>query len=74
MFATSGGARMQEGIVSLLQMARTSAVVGFLRRERIPFLVVGSDPLTAGVLASFASLGDVIIAGHEPAHRVHRRA
>ncbi len=61
MFATSGGARMQEGIVSLLQMAKTSAVVGFMRREGIPFIVVGSDPLTAGVLASFASLGDVII-------------
>ncbi len=62
MFACSGGARMQEGIVSLLQMAKTSAVVGYLRRERIPFIVVGTDPLTAGVLASFASLGDVMIA------------
>lgn len=61
-FACSGGARMQEGIVSLLQMAKTAAVVGYLRRERTPFLLVGTDPLTAGVLASFASLGDVIIA------------
>jgi acetyl-CoA carboxylase carboxyl transferase subunit beta len=53
---------MQEGIVSLLQMAKTAAVVGYLRRERTPFLLVGTDPLTAGVLASFASLGDVIVA------------
>ena len=62
LFACSGGARMQEGIVSLLQMAKTAAVVGFMRREGIPFVVVGTDPLTAGVLASFASLGDVIVA------------
>jgi acetyl-CoA carboxylase carboxyl transferase subunit beta len=61
-FACSGGARMQEGIVSLLQMAKTAAVVGFLHRERTPFVLVGSDPLTAGVLASFASLGDITIA------------
>ena len=61
-FACSGGARMQEGIVSLLQMAKTAAVVGYMRRERTPFVLVGTDPLTAGVLASFASLGDVIIA------------
>ena len=61
-FACSGGARMQEGIVSLLQMAKTAAVVGYLRRERVPFILVGTDPLTAGVLASFASLGDITIA------------
>ena len=61
-FACSGGARMQEGIVSLLQMAKTAAVVGFLKRESTPFVLVGTDPLTAGVLASFASLGDVTIA------------
>ncbi len=61
-FACSGGARMQEGIVSLLQMAKTAAVVGRLHQAGIPFLIVATDPLTAGVFASFASLGDVTIA------------
>lgn len=61
-FACSGGARMQEGIVSLMQMAKTSAVVARLRQAGIPFLTVATDPLTAGVFASFASLGDVAIA------------
>jgi acetyl-CoA carboxylase carboxyl transferase subunit beta len=61
-FACSGGARMQEGIVSLLQMAKTTTVVGRLKRERIPFIVVYSDPLTAGVFASFASVADMAIA------------
>jgi acetyl-CoA carboxylase carboxyl transferase subunit beta len=61
-FACSGGARMQEGIVSLLQMAKTAAAVAELERSGIPFIVVATDPLTAGVLASFASLGDVIVA------------
>lgn len=61
-FACSGGARMQEGIVSLLQMAKTAAAVGHLHEYRTPFVLVGTDPLTAGVFASFASLGDVIIA------------
>jgi acetyl-CoA carboxylase carboxyl transferase subunit beta len=61
-FACSGGARMQEGIVSLMQMAKTAAVVGRLRRERIPYLTIATDPLTAGVFASFASLGDIAIA------------
>ena len=53
---------MQEGIVSLMQMAKTAAVVGRLRRQRIPYLTVATDPLTAGVFASFASLGDIAIA------------
>ncbi len=61
-FACSGGARMQEGIVSLLQMAKTSAVVGEMNRSGIPFIMVYTDPTTAGVFASFASLGDVTIA------------
>jgi acetyl-CoA carboxylase carboxyl transferase subunit beta len=61
-FACSGGARMQEGIVSLMQMARTAAAVGMLRRARVPYITVATDPLTAGVFASFASLGDVAIA------------
>ena len=60
-FACSGGARMQEGIVSLLQMAKTTTVVGRLKRERIPFIVVYADPLTAGVFASFASVADIAI-------------
>ena len=61
-FACSGGARMQEGIVSLLQMAKTSAVVGELNRSRVPFIMIYTDPTTAGVFASFASLGDITIA------------
>ncbi|MCL6465165.1 MAG: acetyl-CoA carboxylase, carboxyltransferase subunit beta [candidate division WOR-3 bacterium] len=59
--ATSGGARMQEGILSLMQMAKTSAELGLLRRARVPFISIPIDPCTAGVMASFASLGDVII-------------
>jgi acetyl-CoA carboxylase carboxyl transferase subunit beta len=61
-FACSGGARMQEGIVSLLQMAKTTAVVGELNRERVPYLVVYTDPTTAGVFASFASVADITLA------------
>ncbi len=61
-FACSGGARMQEGIVSLLQMAKTTAVVGRVSRERVPFIIVYTDPLTAGVFASFASVADIAIA------------
>jgi len=60
-FACSGGARMQEGIVSLLQMAKTTAVVGRLNRARVPFVVVYTDPVTAGVFASFASVADIIV-------------
>ncbi|MFB3880036.1 MAG: acetyl-CoA carboxylase, carboxyltransferase subunit beta [Armatimonadota bacterium] len=61
-FGCSGGARMQEGIVSLLQMSKTTAVVGRLNEARIPFIMVHTDPLTAGVFASFASVADVAIA------------
>jgi acetyl-CoA carboxylase carboxyl transferase subunit beta len=61
-FACSGGARMQEGIVSLLQMAKTTAAVGQLARAQVPFIVVYTDPLTAGVFASFASVADIAIA------------
>ena len=61
MFTCSGGARMQEGMLSLMQMARTSAAVRRLNRDRVPYFVVHTDPTTAGVAASFASLGDVII-------------
>ena len=62
MFTCSGGARMQEGMLSLMQMARTSAAVRRLNRERVPYFVVHTDPTTAGVAASFASLGDIILA------------
>ena len=61
-FTCSGGARMQEGIVSLMQMAKTAAAVARLKQERIPYLTVATDPLTAGVFASFAALGDIAIA------------
>ncbi len=58
----SGGARMQEGILSLMQMAKTSLGVGFLREKGIPYITVLANPTTGGVSASFAFLGDIIIA------------
>lgn len=58
----SGGARMQEGILSLLQMAKTSGLLSLLSQKRRPFISVLTNPTTAGVMASYASLGDVIIA------------
>jgi acetyl-CoA carboxylase carboxyl transferase subunit beta len=58
----SGGARMQEGILSLMQMAKTSALLSKLSELKIPFISVLTNPTTAGVMASYASLGDVIIA------------
>lgn len=58
----SGGARMQEGILSLLQMAKTSVLLSKLSDIHVPFVSVLTNPTTAGVMASFASLGDVIIA------------
>jgi acetyl-CoA carboxylase carboxyl transferase subunit beta len=58
----SGGARMQEGILSLMQLPKTVFAVETLREAFCPFLVVMTHPTTAGVLASFASLGDVILA------------
>jgi acetyl-CoA carboxylase carboxyl transferase subunit beta len=62
LFAASGGARMQEGILSLMQMPRTTIAVQRLRDERLPYLVVLTDPTTGGVTASYAMLGDVHIA------------
>jgi len=59
---TSGGARMQEGVFSLMQMAKTSAFLALLKRAGIPFLTVLTDPTTGGVSASFAMQGDVILA------------
>jgi acetyl-CoA carboxylase carboxyl transferase subunit beta len=58
----SGGARMQEGMYSLMQLVKTSHACGKLREEGIPFISFLADPSTAGVMASFASLGDLIIA------------
>jgi len=59
---TSGGARMQEGIISLMQMAKTSIGVGFLKEKKIPYITVLTNPTMGGVSASFAFLGDIILA------------
>lgn len=61
-FAASGGARMQEGIVSLMQMAKTSGAVERHSEKGLLYITVMTDPTTGGVTASFASLGDIIIA------------
>lgn len=61
-FSSSGGARMQESILSLMQMAKTSAALAKLKAAGIPFVSVLTDPTTGGVTASFAMLGDVNIA------------
>ena len=61
-FSASGGARMQEGIYSLMQMAKTSAALGRLAEAGLPFVSVLTHPTMGGVTASFATLGDVIIA------------
>jgi acetyl-CoA carboxylase carboxyl transferase subunit beta len=60
--SASGGARMQEGILSLMQMAKTAAALERLGAERLPYISVLTDPTTGGVTASFAMLGDVIVA------------
>jgi acetyl-CoA carboxylase carboxyl transferase subunit beta len=62
MFTSSGGARMQEGILSLMQMPKTAAACARLHKAGLPYTVVFTDPTTAGVHASFASLGDFIFA------------
>jgi len=59
--SSSGGARMQEGILSLMQMAKTSGAIKRLNEAGIPFISVPVDPTTGGVTASFAMLGDVIV-------------
>ncbi len=61
-FAASGGARMQEGILSLMQMPRTTIAVQMLREAKQPYIVVLTNPTTGGVTASYAMLGDVQIA------------
>lgn len=60
--SASGGARMQEGILSLMQMAKTAALISQMRVEGIPYISILTDPTTGGVAASFAMLGDIIIA------------
>lgn len=61
-FAASGGARMQEGMLSLMQMPRTTIAIQMLRQAKLPYIVVLTDPTTGGVTASYAMLGDVQIA------------
>jgi len=61
-FSSSGGARMRESILSLMQMAKTSAVLAKLKKAGIPFISVLTDPTTGGVTASFAMLGDINMA------------
>jgi len=61
-FSASGGARMQEGVLSLMQLAKTSAAVGRLHDAGLPYLSIMCDPTTGGVTASFAFLGDVVLA------------
>ena len=60
--ASSGGARMQEGTLSLMQMAKTSAALAKLKKTRMPYISILTDPTFGGVTASFAMLGDIIIA------------
>ena len=62
LFCASGGARMQEGMVSLMQMAKTSAALSKLNKAGLLYISVFTDPTTGGVTASFASLGDIILA------------
>ncbi len=62
LFSASGGARMQEGVFSLMQMAKTSAAIARLHEAGILYVSVLTDPTTGGVLASFATLGDIILA------------
>ena len=61
-FSASGGARMQEGILSLMQMVKTSAALARLKEKGLPYISVLTDPTTGGVSASFAMLGDIILA------------
>jgi len=61
-FCASGGARMQEGLISLMQMAKTNAALSQLSERKIPFISVLTDPTMGGVSASFAFMGDVVIA------------
>jgi acetyl-CoA carboxylase carboxyl transferase subunit beta len=66
--SASGGARMMEGVLSLMQMAKTAALLAVLHERAIPFLSILTDPTTGGVTASYASLGDLVLA--EPGARI----
>jgi len=68
LFCASGGARMQESLISLMQMAKTSAAAGKLRDAGVPYITVLLDPTYGGVTASYASLGDIVFA--EPGARM----
>ena len=59
--SASGGARMQEGTLSLMQMAKTSAVLNSLKKKKIPYISLLTDPTTGGVSASISMLGDIIL-------------
>ena len=61
-FTATGGARMQEGLLSLMQMAKTNAALTHLAKARLPYISVLTDPTMGGVSASFAFLGDMVIA------------
>ncbi len=61
-FTAAGGARMQEGILSLMQMPRTTVAIAELREAGLPYIVVLTDPTTGGVTASYAMLGDIHVA------------
>jgi acetyl-CoA carboxylase carboxyl transferase subunit beta len=61
-FTATGGARMQEGLLSLLQMAKTNAALTHLAKARLPYISVLADPTMGGVSASFAFMGDLVIA------------
>ncbi|MBL79206.1 MAG: acetyl-CoA carboxylase carboxyl transferase subunit beta [Nitrosomonadaceae bacterium] len=61
-FSASGGARMQEGVTSLMQMAKTTAALTKLKQDKIPFISILTDPTMGGVSASFAFIGDIVIA------------
>jgi acetyl-CoA carboxylase carboxyl transferase subunit beta len=63
--ATSGGARMYEGMFSLMQMAKTCGALAYHARSRLPYISVLTHPTTAGVMASYASVGDLILAEPE---------
>ena len=71
-FACSGGARMQEGIVSLMQMEKTSAALKRHSDAGQLYISVLTDPTTGGVTASFAMLGDIILGGAQGTHRICR--
>jgi acetyl-CoA carboxylase carboxyl transferase subunit beta len=62
LFSASGGARMQEGIISLMQMAKTVSSINRLRETKIPYFCIITNPTTAGVSASFVTIADIIIA------------